>query len=191
MTVKMIVAVDRDNAIGHENGELPWKISEDLKRFKALTTGSSVLMGRKTFDSLKMPFGLPNRMNIVISSHDNVQKSNESVVYCSPNIGVAVFIREHQRCLGCEPPDLWVIGGASVYDQALSDGLVDEIYMTRVDANSGAEVRLKHDIFNWKSFVLSQRVLGINWGFEQLESFPESDTCPTFSFSKFTKESSK
>ena len=67
MTVKMILAVDEGNAIGWDDGSLPWKIPADMKRFKELTTGHDVLMGWKTFISLRRPHGLPNRTNAVRS----------------------------------------------------------------------------------------------------------------------------
>ena len=69
MSIKLICAISKNNVIGNEN-KLPWNISEDLKRFKELTTNNWIVMGRKTFDSIGRP--LPNRKNIVLSKNKNL-----------------------------------------------------------------------------------------------------------------------
>ena len=68
-----------------------------------------------------------------------------------------------KRFAKSETEHLWLIGGASVYAEALDAGIVDEIYLTVVDSNSGADVTLKHDLAAWKLFVLQQEKLGIIW----------------------------
>ena len=101
--VSIIAAVDRRMAIGFENKLLFW-LPNDLKRFKALTTGNTILMGRKTFESL--PKGaLPNRRNIVLSSNPDT--------VCS---GAEVFPSLETALKSCrEDEHIYIIGGASIY----------------------------------------------------------------------------
>ena len=104
--INIIAAVAQNNAIGYQNKLLYW-LSNDLKRFKQLTTGHTIIMGRKTFDSL--PKGaLPNRRNVVISR--SVQSLPGCEVY--PSLDEAL-----SHCEADE--DIYIIGGASIYKQAL------------------------------------------------------------------------
>lgn len=115
----IIAAIDRQMAIGFENKLLFW-LPNDLKRFKALTTGNTILMGRKTFESL--PKGaLPNRRNIVLSSNPETKCPGAEVF---PSLEVAL-----DSCK--EDEHIYVIGGASIYQQALS--LADELCLTEID----------------------------------------------------------
>ena len=157
MTIRMIVAVDCDNAIGNPDGTLPWKISSDMKRFRDLTIRSTVVMGMTTFLSLNRPDGLPIRKNLILSRSAT-----------GPNI---------LETLDALPPeDLWIIGGASVYTQALEAQLVQEIYITRVYLHSGATVSLSHDLFNYETFILEQAALGLNWTAEVQDVAPNAGT---------------
>ena len=99
----MIWAQDTNNAIGR-NGRLPWHLSEDLKNFKKLTTGHTIIMGRKTWDSLPIK-PLPDRRNIVISH--SVQRDVES--YTSIE-GCIVSLSGDKEVL-----DVYIIGGMSIY----------------------------------------------------------------------------
>lgn len=183
MTVKMIVAVDRDSAIGWEDGHLPWKISADMKRFKELTTGSTVLMGRKTFESLGRPDGLPNRQNVVLTS-DSAKRTPHGVHpvwFKDGTDSLKTFVQAHQACLGCDPGDLWIIGGATVYDEALRMKLVDEIYLTIVDVTSGADVTVSYDLSSWKLFILRQQKDGVKWYLQSI-SDPQTTDGVTFTF---------
>ena len=104
--INIIAAVAQNNAIGYQNKLLYW-LPNDLKRFKQLTTGHTIIMGRKTFDSL--PKGaLPNRRNVVISR--SVQSLPGCEVY--PSLDEAL-----SHCEADE--DIYIIGGASIYEQAL------------------------------------------------------------------------
>ena len=120
--ISIIAAIDRRGAIGFENKLLFW-LPNDLKRFKALTTGNTIIMGRKTFESL--PKGaLPNRRNIVLSS-------NPATV-CP---GAEVFVSLEEALAACRPQEqVYIIGGASVYRQALP--LADELCLTEIDAEA-------------------------------------------------------
>ena len=116
--ISIIVAIAQDRAIGYK-GDLIYHLSADLKRFKALTTGHTVLMGRKTFESL--PKGaLPNRRNIVLTRQQGVSFPGTEVY---PSITEAL---EH-----CAPDEkVFIIGGAQIYAQALE--LADELEITLV-----------------------------------------------------------
>lgn len=162
--IKMIVAVDRDNAIGWSTGDLPWHIKEDMQRFKELTTGSTVLMGRKTFDSLKRPTGLPNRKNIVLSRSGLHMKTDTVEFFRDPD-PLRTYCQVHQAFLGHRDvePDLWIIGGAQIYNEALDRQLVDKIFVTVVGTHSGADVKLSHNLSNWLQFRLDQHDVGVEW----------------------------
>lgn len=185
--INLIVAVDQNNAIGWDDGRLAWRIPEDMRRFKSLTTGHSVVMGRKTFLSLGRPDGLPDRENYVLTRRPYSEIRHElgdvfvlsSLDWLTMTVqlnGEAVPRFHGQQC--------WIIGGAEVYNEALSRGIVDKIYLTQVLGSSGAPVKLQHDLFNWKLFVLQQRAIGINWEFEPISS-PLTD--PQIAFSVLHK----
>jgi len=115
MTLALIAAVARNRVIG-QNGSLPWRIPEDLRRFKQLTIGHAVLMGRRTYESIGRP--LPDRRNVVLSSR--------------PVQGVEHYqtFEEALEALRNEPI-VFVIGGASLYTRLLESA--DELYLTLVD----------------------------------------------------------
>ena len=120
--ISIIATVDRRMAIGFENKLLFW-LPNDLKRFKALTTGNTILMGRKTFESL--PKGaLPNRRNIVLSSTPATECPGAEVF---PSLEAAL-----QSCK--EEEHIYIIGGASIYQQALS--FADELCLTEIDSTA-------------------------------------------------------
>jgi dihydrofolate reductase len=111
----LIAAVSRNRVIG-KDGKLPWHISEDLKRFKRITTGHTVLMGRKTFESLGKP--LPNRRNVVLTSRT------------LPGVETYRSISEALDALAGEAK-VFVIGGGELFTALLDR--VDEFYFTIVD----------------------------------------------------------
>jgi len=120
--IAIIAAIDKNNALGFKN-RLLFYLPDDLKRFKALTTGHTVVMGRKTFDSL--PKGaLPNRRNIVLSRSTRLELPGAEV-YASLEEAL-------QHCADDE--QVFIMGGASVYKQAMP--LADRLYMTEIDAEA-------------------------------------------------------
>lgn len=125
MILSIIVAVNRKLAIGFEN-RLIYRVPNDLKRFKALTTGHTIIMGRKTFDSL--PKGaLPNRRNIVLSR----QELNLPGAECFHSLKEAL-----ETCRTEE--EVFIIGGASLYRETLP--LADRLYLTEIeDADQPAD----------------------------------------------------
>ena len=118
MTINMIAAVAKNRAIGYKNKLIYW-LPNDLKHFKALTTGHTIIMGRNTY--LSLPKGaLPNRRNVVLST--TVSEIPGCDVY--PTLKAAL-----RSCRDDE--DVYIIGGASVYQQALP--LADRLCLTEVD----------------------------------------------------------
>lgn len=120
--LSIIAAIDRRRGIGYQNKLLFW-LPNDLKRFKALTTGHTILMGRRTFESL--PKGaLPNRRNVVLST-------NPSMVFP----GTERFASLDEALRHCAADEqVYIIGGASLYNQAMS--LADELCLTEIDAEA-------------------------------------------------------
>ncbi len=122
--VSIIVAYTEDMAIGYRN-KLICRISEDMKRFKQLTTGNVVVMGRKTFESL--PSGaLPDRENAVVST--TLRSLAGATVFGSLEEAIAAY-RDGGR-------EVFIIGGGSIYAQAM--GLADRIYATEISGASAA-----------------------------------------------------
>jgi dihydrofolate reductase len=118
MTISIIAAVARNRAIGRDNKLLYW-LPNDLRRFKNLTTGHTIIMGRRTFESL--PKGaLPNRRNIVLS------RSQQKFPGCDCYASLKEAL-DH-----CEKDeDIYIIGGASIYKQAMP--LADRLCLTEID----------------------------------------------------------
>lgn len=157
--LKAILAIDRDGAIGWKDGRLPWHLPEDLKRFKALTMGHTVVMGYNTFKSLNRPFGLPGRSNVVLTSRP--EQEFEEGVCVIRSIEDLTQVVGYDQLSGRET---WVIGGAQLYDALIDNDYLDELWITLVDASSGADVRLNHELNFWKHFVLHEReAYGIEW----------------------------
>lgn len=119
--ISIIVAIAKDNVIGKDN-KLLWHISEDLKRFKKITTGKKMIMGRKTFESL--PGILPNREHIVLTRDNNFNVDSDKVTIEHD------FNSVLQRYLKCED-EVFVIGGAEIYKQFLP--YAKKLYLTKVD----------------------------------------------------------
>jgi dihydrofolate reductase len=114
-----IVAVDQNGAIG-KGGKLPWHYSADMKFFKETTTGNAVVMGRKTWLTLKKP--LPKRLNIVLSRKAEIEPQDSVVVLRDVD-----SVLDLAKTLDC---DLYVIGGEQVYESFLS--YIDQWIVTRV-----------------------------------------------------------
>ena len=136
----IIVAIGENNEIGKDN-DLLWRISADLKRFKAITTSNTIVMGRKTFDSL--PKGaLPNRRNIVLS-HQNL------------NIENAEFYQtlEELKQNTADDKQVFVIGGASLYQMFIDK--VDTMYLTKVHSTFDADVFFP--AFDWADWDILEK----------------------------------
>ncbi|MDO6963443.1 dihydrofolate reductase [Rhizobium alvei] len=125
MIVSMIVAMAQNRVIGRDN-DLPWRLSTDLKRFKALTIGKPIILGRKNYDSIGR--ALPGRPNIVVSR--NPEFAAEGVIVC-PSLDAAMARAEIEAArLGVD--EICVIGGGTIYAQAMDRA--DILHVTHVDA---------------------------------------------------------
>ncbi len=123
MNISIIVAATPEGVIG-KNNELLWRLSADLKNFRQLTSGHSVIMGRKTFDSIGRP--LPNRNNIVISTQTDIVLPEGVLKAYSLNEALLMA----QKLSGHE--EIFIIGGGQIYAQAIA--LANKIYFTLVRA---------------------------------------------------------
>ncbi|MFW5645653.1 MAG: dihydrofolate reductase [Bacteroidota bacterium] len=123
--ISIIVAIAENNAIG-KNNELLWKISDDLKRFKKLTTGHKVIMGRNTYLSLPNS-PLPNRKNVVITDIEN-----EKFEGCEMAYSIEEALANVQ-----ENEEAFVIGGGMIYKQFLPHA--NKLYLTRVHQSFEAD----------------------------------------------------
>jgi dihydrofolate reductase len=135
MRINIIAAVAKNRAIGFENKLIYW-LPNDLKRFKALTTGHTVVMGRKTFESL--PKGaLPNRRNVVLT------RTTKELPGCD------VYPSLEEALKSCKPDeDIYIIGGARVYEQALP--FADRLCLTEVDDTPKEADAFFPDYSNWQ-----------------------------------------
>ena len=127
--LSIIVAVADNGVIGSGN-QLPWRLPDDLKRFKALSLGKPIVMGRKTFDSIGRP--LPGRLNIVISRQGGLEIPGCRVV-TSIDEALAVAVAANPAT-----PEIVIVGGADIYRQILPR--VQTIHLTRVHAEVAGDV---------------------------------------------------
>jgi len=137
----MIACVSKDGGLG-KDGELLWHIPEDMKFFRETTQGSTVIMGRKTFDSIGR--ALPGRRNVVLSSSKGTQTDVE---WCKRD--------ELDEVLGHTSGKKFIIGGASLYTMFLPEA--ERIYLTEVDAMKPADTWFpKFDQDEWRRKVIQK-----------------------------------
>lgn len=117
MTISIIVAMSQNRVIG-KNNQIPWHISEDLKRFKQITMGNPIVMGRKTFESIGKP--LPGRENIVLTKNKNFSPSGVSIIHNFDEILTKESISH----------EIFVIGGAEIYRETFP--YCNKIYLTKI-----------------------------------------------------------
>lgn len=127
MIVSLIVAMDQSRGVGYQ-GKLSWHLSSDLRRFKSLTMGHHLIMGRKTYESIGKP--LPGRVMIVVTKNPSFQAEGCSIVR-SIDDGLQ-FARERGE------DEVFIIGGGEIFRQALP--IADRIYLTLVHATTEADV---------------------------------------------------
>jgi dihydrofolate reductase len=126
--IKILVACDENRVIGKDN-QLIWHLPADLKRFKALTTGHVILMGRKTFESIGKP--LPNRTTIVITRQTDFKAEGTITAH---SVEEAIL-----KAKSLSRDDIFIVGGAEIYTISLD--LADQILLTQL-----------HDIFDGDAF---------------------------------------
>ena len=152
--VTLVVARATNGAIGRD-GDLPWRISADLKRFKALTMGSAMIMGRRTFDSL--PRILPGRRHIVLTRDRN---------WSAQGAEVAHSVEEALGMAGDEPVS--IIGGAEIFDMFLPHA--DRLELTEVQGEIAGD-----------TFMVDPRTAG-EWREVAREAHPAEGDTPAFNF---------
>lgn len=136
--LSIIVAVAENNVIGKNNG-LIWHLPEDLKRFKKLTTGHTIIMGSNTFESLGRV--LPNRKHIVLAYDPNYKVEDENVIVINDMEKLNDYINEDE--------ENFIIGGASIYRQFVS--IVDKLYITKIHQDFEGDVYFPEiDERDWK-----------------------------------------
>ena len=133
--ISLIVAASENGVIGRD-GNLPWRQSDDLRRFKAVTMGKPIVMGRKTWESIGRP--LPGRQNIVVSRQPGLEIEGADVV-TSPAAAVDVAAGANE---------IMIIGGSEIY--ALFLPLADRVYLTRVHAEVEGDARFPELGDGWR-----------------------------------------
>ena len=128
LPLSLIVALAENRVIGLDN-RMPWHLPGDFKYFKATTLGKPIIMGRKTWDSLGRP--LPGRLNLVVSRQPGLQLEGAEVFASLED----AIVRADQWAREQGVDELMLIGGAQLYAQGLEKGLVDRLYLTRVEMN--------------------------------------------------------
>jgi len=125
MDISIIVAMDKNNVIGKDN-DLPWRLSADLKHFKAITMGKPIVMGRKTYESISRP--LPGRKNIVMTRSSD---------YVAEGCTVVNSLDEAMREAG-DVEEIIIMGGAGLYEQMLENA--NRLHLTEVHAEVEGDV---------------------------------------------------
>jgi len=134
MTISIIVAMTNNRVIGKDN-EMPWHLSDDLKNFKKLTLGKTVIMGRLTYDSIGKP--LPNRRNIVLSRSLKDKKVN-----VLSNVEEALEVTSTEE-------EVFIIGGQDIYSQTIKKAT--KLYITMIDSEiEGDKFFPSIDFSTWK-----------------------------------------
>ena len=142
MTLSLIVAASKNGFIG-KDGSLPWQISEDLKRFRKITSNSVVIMGKNTY--LSIGKALPNRENIIVST---TLKSADG----------CIIVRSLDEAIGLSKEnfpskDIFLIGGYAIYKTG--EAFADTLYLTKVDIEVEGDVNLPS--FDWESWKEMER----------------------------------
>ena len=176
MNFHLIVAVCKNNGIGI-NGNLPWRIKEDLAYFSKLTKGNgnnAVVMGRNTYDSLPKHY-LDKRDNFIISSTlfmDEETSGGEKIKTFKTIIELINYLQyiSLNFNLGSKKyDDIWVIGGSSIYDQFIEMGLIDKCYITYIDKEYSCDTFFNHlNIFN--NLNTNQNNTDNNWTLSNKET---------------------
>jgi dihydrofolate reductase len=159
MQISFILAAARNGVIGN-SGAIPWRIPEDMRRFKALTLGKPVVMGRKTWESLpKKP--LPGRTNIVVT-RDRSFRADGAIVATSFDAAVA-------RAESENADEIMVIGGAEIYRAALPHAT--RIHLTEVHADIEGDTVFDFDRAPWREIAREDHIgdTGLNYSFATLE----------------------
>ena len=136
--ITIIAAAGQKNELGKDN-DLIWHLPADLRRFKKVTSGHTIIMGRNTFESIGKP--LPNRRSIIITRNISYKKEGCDVVH---SLEDAIKLVKDQK-------NAFIIGGAQIYKEAIEKKLVDQLDITKVHQNFDADVFFPTiDLASWK-----------------------------------------
>ena len=160
MTISLIAAIGRNNELGKGN-DLVWKIPDDLKRFKKITEGHPIIMGRKTFESIGRP--LPNRRNIVVTRDKS---------YLRHGVDVAHSLEDTLNLVKLED-EIFIIGGGELFKQSMD--IADKLYITHVNAE------------DQDADVFFPEIIPIVWNEVSREEHPAKDGYPAYTFSVYEK----
>jgi len=152
--VKIIVAMSKNRVIGNNNS-LIWNLPSDLKRFKRLTTGNTIVMGRKTYESIGRP--LPNRRNIIITRKKSEIKDCEVV----NSITEALMLCNN---------DCFIIGGGEIYKQSID--IAEKIYLTLIDEEFEGDTFFPEISSEWKEVSIENTNENkLNYSFIEYEKY--------------------
>ena len=156
MTVSIVVAFDDNKAIGN-GGKIPWRLPEEMKHFRRVTMGHSVVMGRRTWDSLP-PQKLPGRTCIVLS-RDFVSvptgfSTTTSTLCVTSNLSDALFLAK----LHNGQKEVFIIGGRQIYEMALKEGVVDRILVSKINGTHEADTFFPELGPEWKETLVENRL---------------------------------
>jgi dihydrofolate reductase len=164
----LIVAASENDVIGAD-GALPWYIPADLRRFRELTTGHAVVLGRVTHESILARLGrpLPGRTSVVLSSRAagaGAAGGGPAEVFWARSVPEAMAMA---RAAEADGGEVFVLGGTSVYEQALPE--VDRVYLTRVHREVAGDTHMPPDWLEGFELVQSDHRPGPDGGFSFLE----------------------
>ena len=166
--ISIVVAVTSKNAAIGNGGKLLHHISDDLKRFKAITKGHPVIMGRKTFESIFVMLGkpLPNRTNIVVT---------RDTAWHYPEVTAAHSLEDALEKARVINSDVYIIGGAQIYEQALP--YADTLHLTLIDAKKDADIFFPpyEQMFTKKIFEEKRELDGLSYTWVDLEKEKTTD----------------
>lgn len=144
MTVTLVAAVAANGVIGVD-GDLPWRLPDDLAHFKALTMGHPMIMGRATFDSIGR--ALPGRTTIVVTRNPD---------WTADGVETASSVEDALRRALAIDDDVFVVGGGQIYAEALNADAVDLLCITRVAASPDGDVRFP--AVDWERWTPAARI---------------------------------
>lgn len=150
--ISIIVAYDQNRVIGL-NGSIPWHLPEDLKLFKSRTIGHCVICGRKTWESLPIK-PLPGRLNIVVSTTLIATPAQRLLNYYSGRKKIFSNLKEAVAFAKSEHEEVFIIGGAQIYKESLTLGLVDRIIASKVQGEYSGDTFFPELDSSWKEELL-------------------------------------
>lgn len=162
--ISIITAIGKNRELGKDN-KLLWNIPEDMKRFKALTSHSVVVMGRKTFQSLPEKFRpLPNRINIIVSK--NLKYRPTSIKHLK-EVKVCHSIEDAIKLATEFNKRIFIIGGASIYEQGIK--YADKLYLTLVDKEFPDADAFFPDYSEFKKIIFEEKHENDRYSFKFIE----------------------